>query len=106
MVVKIAIINFSFTGDVESLTRPLILINDKSTAKKLQNSLDYLLRKISNSLDTIWKPIASFDETSEEVKFGPEATTADIINRKQAGGIYQPNYNLLGNNQSSKVRVN
>ena len=57
-----------------------------------------MLELIKGSLDEIWMAEESSDGGGggEGVKYGPEATTADIVENRESDKKYRPPYHLLG----------
>ncbi len=94
-----------FSEDVGPLTRCLARFGYRDQAKRLQLSLKTLLGDVKTNLDKIWDPSWSGggvgghpDPDGDGNKFGPEASTADIIERnadETAVGKYTPQLSLL-----------
>ena len=57
-----------------------------------------MLELIKGSLDEIWMAEDTSDGGGggEGVKYGPEATTADIVENRESDKKYRPPYHLLG----------
>ena len=57
-----------------------------------------MLELIKGSLDEIWMAEETSDGGAggEGVKYGPEATTADIVENRESDKKYRPPYHLLG----------
>ena len=83
-------------------------------AKELQTEMISFLNETKSALPKIWMtsdPNAEGDgpqggnETSGGAgnKFGPEASTADIIGRSQTSTIYRPAFEILGKPKVLKI---
>ena len=88
--------------DVGLLNRALVKFGRaEDGAREIQGELCALLELIKGSLDKIWmaeeSPVEGGGGGGEEgVKYGPEATTADIIENRERDRVYLPPYHLLG----------
>ena len=78
--------------------RALVKFGSIDAAREIQGELCALLELIKGSLDKIWMVEESSIDGGEEegVRYGPEATTADIIENREKERRYLPPYNLLG----------
>ena len=85
--------------DVGLLNRALVKFGRaEDGAREIQGELCALLELIKGSLDKIWmaEEESSGGGGEEGVKYGPEATTADIIENRESDKKYLPPYHLLG----------
>jgi hypothetical protein len=87
---------FVVTGDIGRLTRALTFHGETSTAKTIQIDFGNLLNDIFSHESKIWMESTSGDDQDPDHRFGPEATTADIILQKQEPKLVIPTYHLLG----------
>jgi hypothetical protein len=92
---------YSSTAEVGELTRALVKAGIREEAKTIQVELVSLLDLIKASVNQIWMGDGEKDSAAagqeERVKFGPQATTADIIaGQDAAASEYTPQYSLLG----------
>lgn len=86
---------YKMTDDMGLLTRALVKINRQDEAKCIQQKLEQLLENIKEKEIAIWKPYSAENEEEQTNKYGPEATTADIIERANAIDTYVMQYSLL-----------
>lgn len=86
--------------DVGLLNRALVKFGRADGARDIQEALCSLLELIKESLDKIWMVEELSDGGEEGVKYGPEATTADIIENREREKRYLPPYHLLGEKSS------
>ena len=80
----------SFT-EVSQLLRALVKFQFIQHAKDIQENLERLENEFKARESVIWNP--KWLESDEQLKFGPEATTEDIIHRANAG--YKPEFSIL-----------
>ena len=80
------------------LNRALVKFGRAEEAREIQGELCAMLELIKGSLDEIWMAEETSDGGAggEGVKYGPEATTADIIENRERDRVYLPPYHLLG----------
>ncbi len=85
-------------GEVGELNRALVKAGFTAKASDIQAGLEALLAIIKADLSTIWPTTANASAASgKDVKFGPEATTADIVRgHGEASGNYSSPLDLLG----------
>ncbi len=84
-------------GDISKLTKALVYHSDISLAKKIQKNFENLLEEIFAREQKIWiESVSGSSYDGDEHKFGPEATTAEIIqNNIERKSLTVP-YHLLG----------
>ena len=73
----------------------LVLVGERKLAKNVQKTLADLLTRMKSDSTSIWPP-ATESGDSGEIRFGPEATTAQIVDQKQTEQKYQIPWNVLG----------
>ena len=79
--------------EVSQLLRALVKFKYFTEAKEIQEKLEKLDIEFKRAENIIWNP-KWLIESDENVKFGPEATTEDIINRA-ANKEYKPEFSIL-----------
>ena len=91
---------FTLSADVGRHTRALISNGETKSAKAIQTEFSKLLSEIYACEAKIWMDSAASGsgEDEEDHKFGPEATTADIIKNNNQPKPTTPPYYLLGTN--------
>ena len=85
--------------DVGQLNRALVRFGRADGATEIQRELCALLERIEAALGEIWREESESPGGGGEdggVRFGPEATTADIVENRERGREYRPPYRLLG----------
>ena len=84
--------------DVGQLNRALVRFGRADEARDIQRELCALLERIEAALGEIWLEESESPGGGEDggVRFGPEATTADIVENRERGRGYRPPYRLLG----------
>ena len=88
---------YKLTAEIGELNRILLRIGKLPLAKELQTKLSQLLDLVKNQILEIWRDAKVISPQDEDMmKFGPEATIADIIQDKKAKGGYVSEYGLLG----------
>ncbi len=92
--------SFTFSADVGRLTRALILNGESKSAKAIQTEFSNLLNEIYSCESKIWmdSAVSGYGGEEDDHKFGPEATTADIIKNNSQPKPTTPPYHLLGKN--------
>lgn len=90
------------TAEVGKLLRGLVQIDELETATKIQRDLSQTLELVKMAIPSIWKTSPSLESSgqvseTDRNQFGPNSTTADIVNNKRPNEDYCPEYNLLGN---------
>ena len=92
---------YAKVADVGRLTRALCHHDKTATAKEVQRNFEILLSDIFLRESKIWiESVSESVDDGDPHQFGPEATTADIIQSKaQQKGPTVP-YHLLGNSLS------
>ena len=84
-------------NEVSSLLRVLVKYGFKDTAKKIQDKTMKLDSEIKEKEPVIWNPkwMENLHE-DENLKFGPGATTEDILNRaNNQDSVYKPELSML-----------
>ena len=86
----------SLFNEVSSLLRVLVKYGFKDIAKKLQDKTMKLDAEMKEKESVIWNP-KWMDNLNEDqnVKFGPDATTEDILNRANQESVYKPEFSML-----------
>ena len=83
-------------GTPLQLNRALVKFGRAEEAREIQGELCAMLELIKGSLYEIWMAEETSDGGGEGVKYGPEATTADIVENRESDKKYRPPYHLLG----------
>ena len=79
-------------NEVSQILRALVKFKFFEQAQTIQAKMEQLDHEFKVSETLIWNP--RWNENSQEaLKFGPEATTEDIINRTSSG--YKPEFSIL-----------
>jgi hypothetical protein len=93
---------FTFSADVGRLTRALISNGETQSAKEIQAEFSKLLSEIYSCEPKIWMDtaVSGSGEDEDDHKFGPEATTADIIKNNSQPRPTTPPYHLLGTDKN------
>ena len=88
----------SVSDEGGELTRELLTFGDQfDLATTIQLELSQLLDKIKQSLDKIWLEATHASDNENGMKFGPQATTQDIIGKNaNKDHTYVPQYQILG----------
>ena len=79
-----------------------MLIGEEALAQELQSSLSATVNSVKNSIPKIWQESHTLTTTTargDQVKFGPDATTADIVAGCSTAGGYAPDFSILGKNE-------
>lgn len=90
---------FKSCSEVGQLNRALCKSGSTGQARIIQRTLNGLIKDIKENETKIWSPSwfgSSTSADSDGNKFGPQATTADIVDRSNQGTVYQPELSLLG----------
>ena len=85
-------------GEISQLIRVLYKFGKIETAKSLQGKLKDLDQKFIKNESVIWSPKWLGNSTGadfSENKFGPEATTEDVVNKANLNEGYKPELSLL-----------
>lgn len=91
---------YKSTAEVGKLLRGLVQIDELETATKIQRDLSQTLELVKMAIPSIWKTSPSLESSgqvseTDRNQFGPNSTTADIVNNKRPNEDYCPEYNLL-----------
>ena len=87
---------YETAGEVGRLTRALAVNNlCATTARLLQSEMDRALGLVQAREPQIWIGSSVSQQQQEDNVFGPEATTADIIQKSKKAHEYLPSYELL-----------
>ena len=79
-------------NEVSQILRALVKFKFFEQAQTIQAKMEQLDHEFKVSETLIWNPRWN-DNSQEALKFGPEATTEDIINRASSG--YKPEFSIL-----------
>ena len=85
-------------NEVSSLLRLLVKYGFKDTAKKIQDKTMKLDAEIKEKESVIWNPkwMDTLVHEDQNVKFGPGATTEEIVNKtNDQDSVYKPELSML-----------
>ena len=85
-------------NEVSSLLRVLVKYGFKDTAKKIQDKTMKLDAEIKEKESVIWNPkwMDTLVHEDQNVKFGPGATTEEIVNKtNDQDSVYKPELSML-----------
>ena len=81
--------------EVGALSRALVKCGFKAQAKRLQLKAIALDSEFKNNEKVIWNPKWIDHMEDEALKYGPQATTEDVINRANQDIGYKPELSIL-----------